>query len=232
LALSILDSNGLKHPIVQKVIQIAKEIADQNKPLTAEILYNKAKKRLELSRKGLLKVIQYLFNKKILVEGSRYTRDTILLNPYRKKIYNFIKNNIGAHFSLIRKEALSGDDTKGSPGHLIWHVEKLLRFKLIKKLKVGKYTLFLPIKIDDNVGLIYFILRDELNKKIITLFIDGRQLKKADIYKLLDEPRELVYYRLNNLMEYNILTTSEQDSEDYILSPSQKELIKEILNAS
>ena len=230
MALAIIGSNGLEHPKVQEVIHIAKEIVDQNKPLTTERLYNTAKNRLNLTRRGLLSIIQFLFDKKILVEGCRYTKESLLLNPYRKKIYNFIQNNLGAHFSLIKKGALSGKDNKGSPGQLIWHLEKLLKFKYIKRLKVGKFMLFLPIDIDDNVGQIYFILRDELNKKIIDLFIENRQLKKVNSYKLLDTPRELIYYHLNNLIEYGILTPSEQDPEVLILHPHQEELIKEILN--
>jgi predicted transcriptional regulator len=230
LALSILGSNGLEHPSVQRVIQIAEEILNQNRPLTTEILYSTARKRLNLSRRGLLSIIQFLFNKKILVEGSKYTRKSILLNPYRKNIYNFIQKNLGAHFSLIRKGVLSGKDSKGSAGQLIWHLEMLLKFKYVKKVKIGNFTLFLPIGIDDKEGLLYFILRDELNKKIINLFIESEQLKKVDIYKLLEEQREHIYYRLNNLIEYGILTLSEQVPEELILPPHQKELIKEILN--
>ena len=230
MALSIIGSNGLEHPKVQEVILIAKEIVDQNKPLTTERLYNTAKNRLNLTRRGLLSIINFLFNKKILVEGSRYTKESLLLNPYRKKIYNFILNNLGAHFSLIKKGALAGEDNKGSPGQLIWHLEKLLKFNFIKKLKVGKYMLFLPIDIDDNAGLIYFILRDKLNERIINLFIEHKQLKKAEIYKFLEESRDLVYYRLNSLIKYGILTSSEQDPEQLIFAPRQIEFIKEILN--
>ena len=230
MAILIIGSDGLKHPSVQKVIQIAKEIVDENKPLTTERLYNTAKKRVNLSRRGLLSIINFLFNKKVLLEGSRYTKKSILLNPYRKKIYNFVQNNLGAHFSLIKREALSGEGTEGSPGQLIWHLEKLLKFKYIKKLRVGKYALFLPVDIDDKVGRICFILRDELNTKIINIFIEHRLLKKAEIHKFLEKSRELVYYRLNSLIEYEILTLSEQNPDELILNPLQKELIKKILN--
>ncbi|MFX1337931.1 MAG: hypothetical protein ACFFDK_04925 [Promethearchaeota archaeon] len=230
MALSILGSNGLEHPSVQKVIQIAEEIIDQNKPLTTEILYNTAKKRLNLTRRGLLSIIQLLFNKKILVEGSKYTRDSILQNHYRRKIYNFIRANLGAHFSLIRKEVLSGEDKSGSAGQLIWHLEMLLKFKFIKKVKIGNFTLFLPNDVDDKLAMPHFLLRDEVNKKIITLYIENKQLNKADIYKLLEEPREHIYYRLNNLIDYGILTPLTQESEDLILASDQKELIKKILS--
>jgi len=212
------------------VIQIAEEIIDQNKPLTTEILYNKAKKRLNLSRRGLLSIIQLLFNKKILVEGSKYTKKSILLNPYRKIIFNFIHNNIGAHFSLIRKGTFSGEETKASPGQLIWHLEMLLKFKYIKKVKVGNYTIFLPIEIDEQKGKLYFLLRDELTKKIITLLLEKEPIKKSEIYKLLDQKRELVYYRINNLKEDKIINLMKKEEKGLYLNSNKKKLIKEILN--
>ena len=132
------------------------------------------------------------------MEGSKYTRESILLNPKRKNIYNFIQANLGAHFSLIRKEVLSEGDNAGSTGQLIWHLELLLKFKFIKKIKLGNFTLFLPINVDDKLGLLSFFLRDELNKNLIKLFLKIKQLKKAETYKLLNKPREHVYYRLNH----------------------------------
>lgn len=38
LVLSLIDSNGLDHPSVQRVIKIAEEIVEQNRPLTTEIV--------------------------------------------------------------------------------------------------------------------------------------------------------------------------------------------------
>ena len=70
----------LEHPSVKQVLEIAKEIIDQNKVLNVELLYNIAKKRLGIPRRGLSSIIQALLNRKILVEGSKYTRDTVMQN--------------------------------------------------------------------------------------------------------------------------------------------------------
>ena len=106
MALTLQGSNGMDHPSVQKVIEIAEEIIDENRPLNMEVLYTIAKRRLNIPRKGLLSIIQLLFNSKVLVEGSKYTKETVLSNPLRKRIYNFILRNLGTHFSLIRKEVM------------------------------------------------------------------------------------------------------------------------------
>ncbi|GAH20078.1 unnamed protein product, partial [marine sediment metagenome] len=58
-------SIGLEHPSVKQVVEIAEEILDENKVLSIDTLYYRAKKRLKLSRKGLNAIIQFLTNNKI-----------------------------------------------------------------------------------------------------------------------------------------------------------------------
>jgi len=229
LALTLQGSNGIEHPSVKQVIEIAEELIEENRALNTEILYTIAKKRLKIPRKGLLSIIQLLLNRKILVEGSKFTKESVLSNQLRKKIYNFISRNLGAHFSLIRKKVLSEDkkDT-GSAGQLIWHLEMLLKFSYIKKIKIGNFTVFLPIEIDDEMGIIHFLLSDEINKKIVKLLFEHDTVKKSDTYKLLNEKRELVYYRINNLIEQNIIY-SEEDGKKLRLNPHNKEIIDQIL---
>ena len=163
------------------------------------------------------------------MEGSKYTKKSILSNPYRRAIYHFVRTNLGAHFSLIKKEIFSDKKSAGSAGQLIWHLEMLLKFKYIKKMKMGNFTLFLPIDLDDELGLISFLLRDELNKKIFNLIAEKGQVKKTEIYKILNEPRELVYYRINNLIEYGILIPLEKEPDELTLTHKKKEIIKKIL---
>jgi hypothetical protein len=114
-------SMGLEHPNVKRVIEIAEEIMSKNKVLNIETLYNVAKISLKLPRNGLLFIIQFLINKKILIEGSKFSRETVLLNPTRRGVYNCIRTNPGVHFSILRKKALS--DESGSSGQLVWHLE-------------------------------------------------------------------------------------------------------------
>jgi predicted transcriptional regulator len=172
LALSLIGDDGLDHPSVQRVIKIAEEIINQNIPLTTENLYSTAKSKLKLSRRGLISIIQLLFNRKILVEGSKFTKNTVLTNQFRRLILNYVKTNIGAHFSDIRKEIMSDKEGTGSSGQLIWHLEMLIKFKFIKKMKVGNYTIFLPINLDEDIGLISFLMKDPINKKILEKLVE------------------------------------------------------------
>ena len=225
LALSLT----LNHPSVQSVIEIAKEVINNNNVLDTELLYTLAKRRLKFPRKGLLSIIQLLINKKVLVEGSKYTRDEILNNRYRFNLYNFLTSYLGAHFSTIRKQIITeNSSTLGSSGQLIWHLEMLIKFNYIRKIKIKNYTVFLPYEIGDEIGLLHFVLRDEIYLKIIQLLISNEKLKKSEVHKLVDAKRETIYYRINNLIEFNIIELS-GDDKVLILNSSKKDDIISII---
>jgi predicted transcriptional regulator len=222
-------SLGLDHPNVQKVIEIAEELTEANKILNIENLYSLAKRRLKIPRKGLLKIIQYLLNKKILVEGSKYTKETVLDNEYRRIIYNYIDQNPGTYFSQLKRDLLSGSsEAEASSGQLIWHLEMLLKFKYIKKLKVKNYSIFLPTDIADEFGILYFLLNDKINQKIITLLNNSGGIKMADVYKEINEQREHVYYRINNFIELGILDIIENGENLIDLTSHYRELTSQL----
>ncbi|MFO7795487.1 MAG: hypothetical protein ACQERB_05875 [Promethearchaeati archaeon] len=221
---------SLDHPSVQNVLEIAQDILDQNKKLNIENLYNIAKKELKIPRKGLLMIIQFLINKNVLIDGSKYTKETLLSNFYRRKIYNFIENNLGAHFSLLRKEILSDEEEElGSSGQLIWHLEMLLKFDYIKKIKIGNYSVFILSDLDEQIGEISFFLKDKINRKIISLLKKKKSIPKSEIHKKISESRGKVYYRINNLLEFKIIVSEEKDQTYISLNLNMRKKILKTL---
>lgn len=221
---------GLDHPSVKRVLEIAEEILSKNKVLNAERLYNVIKKRLKIPRNGILFIIQFLLSKKILIEGSKFSKKTVLENFVRKKIFNYIRINPGVHFSNLRKEALSSNIK--SSGQLVWHLEMLLKFNYIKKIKVGNYTVFLPFDMDEDIARNIFLLRDRINNKLLHLLVENNTIVKSEIYKKIDEKREDVYYRIKNLMGYEIVILSEDSDKEVCINPKKKEIITKILKKS
>ncbi len=231
LAINLRNSLCLDHPSVQSVIEIAQEIISDNRVLDTETLYNIAKNRLQIPHRGLLRIIQFLINKKILVEGSKFTKDLVLNNVNRKRIYNFITSHIGVHFSIIKKVLFDAEsDKSGSTGQLLWHLKMLIKFNYIKKIRFKKYTLFIPVEIDHKVGIIFFLLRDKINKKIVNLLINEQKVEKSEIYKHINEQRELVYYRINDLTDHEIITQSREEDCIINLNQHNKELVVQIYN--
>ncbi|MHA1193651.1 MAG: hypothetical protein ACTSP9_15410 [Promethearchaeota archaeon] len=199
---------NLDNPNFKQVIEIAEEILSENQILTLDKLYKRAKRILKIPSPGLKSIIQYLVNKKILVDQSRFTKVSVLSNPYRKMLYSIVCNNIGIHLSAVRK-LLNKKVSNVGVGQLLWHVDMLIKFDYIKSIKVGNFLILLPIKIDNDYGRICFFFRDELNRRILNLLNSKGQLKRSEIHKILNESREIVYYHIKRLIEHEILLISD-----------------------
>jgi len=222
-------SLGLDHPSVQQVMQIALELTKEHKLINTELLYNRAKRKLKIPRQGLNTIIQMLLNRKFLVDGSKFTKETILKNKIRYYIYWLIKTNIGAHFSFLKKKVSQQKESEIGVGHLIWHLEKLIKFNFIKKVKVKNCTMFLPVEISDEEGILYFIMRDDLNRQIVEILLEHEAINKADIYRDLNINREKTYYRIKKLIELEIISPIAEDEKTISINLSIKGLIMEVI---
>ncbi|MFX1257416.1 MAG: hypothetical protein ACFFAN_06140 [Promethearchaeota archaeon] len=121
------------------------------------------------------------------------------------------------------------DGNIGSPGQFSWHIEVLLRFNYIKKVRFKKYKIIIPIELRKEIGIYYFLLRNKLNNTIVNLLIKYNPIKKSDIYKHLKGSRESIYYHINNLIEQNIII--KEGNPNYIcINPDKKNIIIEVLN--
>ncbi|MFW9866716.1 MAG: hypothetical protein ACFFEN_11530 [Candidatus Thorarchaeota archaeon] len=223
-------SLGLDHPSVEKVIQIALELTKENRLITSELLYNRAKKELRIPKRGLKAIIQLLLNKKILYEGSRFTKMTVLRNKTRASLFRLVNTYPGAHFSFLKTKLAQFTQNGIGVGHLNWHLEMLMKFDLIKKVKVMNFTIFLPIGITNEEGVLYFILRDDLNRKILEFLIDYESVRKSDINQGLHVKRGKIYYRIKKLRELGIILAVSNDEKYISLNSERKDLLVEILN--
>ena len=205
---SIQTPFSLDNPNIKNVLEIAEEILREQQVLTLDKLFSRAKRKLKIPNSGLKSIIQYLVNKKILVDQSRFTRLSVMSNPVRKHLYSTLRTNIGVHLAAVKK-LLQQNIPKLGVGQLLWHVDMLIKFDYIKTVKVGNYLILLLKDIDDDYGRICFFLRDELNWRILKLLNSEGHLTRSEIYKVLNESRELIYYHVKNLIKNELLLISD-----------------------
>jgi hypothetical protein len=61
------------------------------------------------------------------------------------------------------------------------------------------------------------------------LLTERKTVVRSEIYKEIDEKREDVYYRINNLINYDLLTFSENSDKNLCLNPNNRDSVEEIL---
>lgn len=106
----------------------------------------------------------------------------------------------------------------------------LIKFEYIKKVKFKKFTIFIPIDLDPELGICYFLLRDETSRKIVELLNQKGVFKTADICKVLNEKRANIYYRINTLIDSNIISHPENSSREIRLAPAKRDVIQNVIN--
>ncbi len=226
-----METLSLDHPTVASVLEIAQDILNENKCLDVETLYNTARRILKIPRKGLMRIINFLFSKKYLLKGTKFTKVSVMSNPNRNLIYNFIRENIGSHYSLIRRSVpLAGESSDIGGGQLAWHLEMLLKFEYIKKIRIKNKSIFIPSEISEEIGIMHFFLRDALVKKILNYIMKKNKVEIVEIYKNLEISRHKVYYKVNLLVENEIIEYDGGEGKFLYLNTNKKKVLSNILN--
>ncbi len=220
----------LNHPTIKRIFAIAQEINEKNLSLDVDSLYRTAKRELKIPRKSLLRIVNYLFNNKMLIRKPNITTKTVLINPNRKRVYDFIRQNIGASFSFIKKNSVLGiENSEISNGQIVWHLKMLLHFEFIKKIKIDNSSIFIPKEIKDDVGILHFFLRDALNRKIILFIIkNNNNSLLPEIFNILELDNFKVIDRANLLIDNEILLF-DKESTMLSLNPKKKDKLLEVL---
>ncbi len=151
-----------------------------------------AKTSINISDQGIKSILQSLVKKNLIVDGSRLTRDRVLNNKNRKKIYDYILNNPGTYFYEIVKK------TKLNIPVVEWHINILLNFNFIIKRKIGNQEVYFEIKYNQELDETVHFIRKDKSKKIIKFFLyDNDGITKTRISKEL----KMHYNTINKYFE-------------------------------
>ena len=151
-----------------------------------------AKTSINISDQGIKSILQSLVKKNLIVDGSRLTRDRVLTNKNRKKIYDYILNNPGTYFYEIVKK------TKLNIPVVEWHINILLNFNFIIKRKIGNQEVYFEIKYNQELDETVHFIRKDKSKKIIKFFLyDNDGITKTRISKEL----KMHYNTINKYFE-------------------------------
>ena len=150
--------------IVLKVIQ---DYLDNNRILDLDkvIPYIKSyfsKSGININDNGLKLIIRTLIENRYIINGSKLSRNNILQNINRKRVYTIIKQKSGLNFNQI----LTILDLSY---HVVaWHVNVLVKFECIKKVKIEKHNIYFHNNVPSSNYIILHLLNKKKVKKIIS----------------------------------------------------------------
>lgn len=228
-----MSNPGIHKDDIDKVLSIAREIIESGAVLNIKKLIRVVTRELRFTRRYLTRILDFLLGNSILVEGTTFTRNTVLENGFRRIIMEMVEREQVVNFSLLREElGKTCSQEIFSSGQLLWHLNLLLKFKHLKRVKLGKKTLFACSNLGDGFIKASFLLRDPIILELASVLHETKEITKAELVKAVKSNRDKVYYRLKVLQKEGFISTtprskSEQVSMSAILHEALLHLLKE-----
>ena len=177
---------------------------------------------IPLNREGIIKIVKSFIERNLIVEGSKLSKEEILLNEKRSRIYNYIAKNPGVYYYNIMK-------TLELSSHVvIWHLNILLEFDYIKKSNIDNHDIYFENRLDlDTVKISYYLK----NEKCIQI-IDHLKSKhlgdtKTSMARNLNMHPNTIKKYINILEDLEIvLKTKESNTTIYLLNEVHLEKYK------
>jgi len=223
-----MDAQLSKDEII--VLNIIKEYLDKNRDFDKEKFYSLISYRLKMAKininnEGLKRIIKSLIDKNLILEGSKLTKDDILSNEKRRKIYTYISQNPGVYYSKIVK------DLNYSNHVVIWHLNMLLKFNFIDRIEFMNHFLYYDTNQGPERAKIRYLISLKPSKKILKYLnnkVEG--VGKTKMASDLKIHIETIGKYLEILEEQDIITIERQSKRKLYRLNKDNYLIPEIMD--
>lgn len=164
--------------------------------------------------------INYIRNRITPIEKGfhRLTLQEVLDNENRDKIIDLILENPGIHFNeLLRKAELS-------PGNLVWHLDILKKYKIIKKERLENYIVYFPYHQKNPISNIDLKLqKSELTLKVLEIIEKEPGIWNSIITNKLKINRKTIQYHINKLMNLGLIYNEKTGSKKKLFLKSDSD---------
>ena len=188
----------------KEVFELIKEFLTKKSIINVLELQNSITNRLRnnpnYNKYKIEKIIKSLMKKKLILIGSRLSKEDILAIPIRKNIYEIIQKEPGININEIKRKFNLGSN------QVIWHVKMLNDFNFIRTLQIGNQNALFEFNFDKNNEHIVFYLRNDKVQEILELLENNiNPLKLTKISELLNIHYNTVKKYLFILLKFNII---------------------------
>ena len=149
----------------------------------------------------------FLLNRAIHLNTAphRLDMEEVLENQIRSQILNEILDDPGIHFNELLREIGT------SPSTLVWHLDILESYKVIKKQRVGHYIIYYPY-IEENpfIGMDPSIAKSKTTLEVLALINEYPGIFTNRIAQRLELDRKTIKYHVDKLLQAKLITKRKQ----------------------
>jgi predicted transcriptional regulator len=209
------------------VFDVVREYLDKNRVFDISNILSFIKSRFKMNSininiEGIELILKSLVEKNLLVEGSKLSRNEVLLTEKRNTIHENILKNPGTYLNKIIKEVGFSFNV------VIWHLGILQKFNYVKKGQIENRTIYYSSDLEfKEVKIYYFYNSNARSKRIIEyLKINDHGVTKTELSSKLNMHINTVINLLENLEESNIISKQKEPNKIlYFLNEAVFEII-------
>lgn len=213
-----------------KVLVLIKEYLNNNRVFNAKEIVPFVMNGIKSSdlenppnESGIQKIIWKFIKERIVVQGSKLSKYTILENGTRKGIFNHVNKYPGSHLREIMDKLSLGSHVA------MWHTNLLIKFGLVRSSKIGKYKAFFNNSLEASLDTEIFHLGNRnINEIIQILFTSSDGLTINQMSTQLGMHYNTTTNYLHTLNQMQLLYQNEDNNQTlYLLN---RERFKELLD--
>ena len=146
--------------------------------------------------------VKYLKRRIVSIDkgAHRLTMDEVLENKNRSKIIDIILKNPGIHFNELKRESGLAS------GNLVWHLDILETYKVIKKKRVKNYVIYIPYYSKNPLSNVDLKLqKSELTLEVLEMIEENPGIWNGKITDELETHRKTIQYHIDKLIDLGLI---------------------------
>ncbi len=211
-------------PQIEKdILKVILDMKKTRKMFSKKLIFKKCMAKLPYTENEIFLHLLLLYRKKFLVEGKQLVKTSILDSKNRKLLYDIINENPGIHLRELAR--FSNIPLKTCS----WHLVILKKFEFIKFYQFKNQYCFGNVIISDELLKIHHILRNELNKKILSELIQSSDATIPGLSDKLSIQRHTIQNHVKELELFGLIERIQEGQTEF-LKICNENLMKELLN--
>ncbi|MFX0006943.1 MAG: hypothetical protein ACFFA7_12200 [Promethearchaeota archaeon] len=201
------------------IFNLIEDFLNQKKIFDKEkvFFYVKSRANNHLNKNGINLAINNLLKKNLIIEGSRLTRRTVLLNINREKIFKIIGQYPGIYKHKISKMVnLSQYVTN-------WHLTKLIAFDFIRERNINGHKCYFNYSLGKENDTLYVTINKEKCRKIIEFLHETKHsCTKNQISKELNMHYNTIVRYIKEIENHNLLNRIKLNNREFFTLDKQE----------
>jgi len=216
-------------PTEKKVFMLAKELMKKHYILDTEKLYLQSNKEMKDETPNTVRVaIKGLISKRVLFDGAAMTRDDVLSNETRHRMFEIICTRPGIHISAIR--TILDKDSRT----ILFDLNVLARFGFVRCVSINNNKIYFESSFPNENDVLYYYMQKDKARDIVIAILENPSVSLDDLGTIFSNSMSLktLSRKIQILLENKLLTAKYEINKIIALNimPGYRNKIKAIFS--